>query len=361
MGSNIEDNPVAGSNNVDNRIAGALTFPARNEEPVPVQPRQPTNLQGLLRFAMEATKAEDAPENSQLGPMDEERRKFLEEALKSLTVDVVQVLQNAIKVLTDSEKMSSIQLGDTLPEDVETAFNNIMEFIDDIDVANDFHKLGGFAIFPICYGSENEVVRAKASQVLAELCQNNPQCQSLALESGVLNVLLHLASTEAGNTLAKCIMAISCASREFEPACKELTAQGGCEVLAQVLKSPDSAARTKAAFLIRYLCHHHAEAKEKFIQLNLVKVITEQIKSGRDDNSEHLLSILESLLEGLDPTILQQCRDPSLDLKNVLENHLKHPELQDNTFMEEKEYCQAILKVFEDYPQREDANDEVDR
>lgn len=28
--------------------------------------------QGLLKFAMEATKAEDAPGNSELGPMDEE-------------------------------------------------------------------------------------------------------------------------------------------------------------------------------------------------------------------------------------------------------------------------------------------------
>lgn len=51
-------------------------------------------------------------------------------------MDVAKVLQDAIKVLTDSEKMNSIQLGDALPEDVETAFNNIIEFIDDIDVAN---------------------------------------------------------------------------------------------------------------------------------------------------------------------------------------------------------------------------------
>lgn len=92
-----------------------------------------------------------------------------------------------------------------------------------------------------------------------------------------------------------------------------------------------------------------------------MKVIAEKIKSGRDDTSEHLLSILESLLEGLDPTILQQCRDPSLDLKNILENHLKHPDLQDDTFMEEKEYCHAILKILVDFPQSEIADNEADR
>lgn len=34
--------------------------------------RQPTSLQGLLRFAMEATKAEDAPNATEFQPMDEE-------------------------------------------------------------------------------------------------------------------------------------------------------------------------------------------------------------------------------------------------------------------------------------------------
>lgn len=43
---------------------------------------------------------------------------------------------DAIKVLTDVEKIKSIQLGDELPEDVETAFENILSYIDDLDVAN---------------------------------------------------------------------------------------------------------------------------------------------------------------------------------------------------------------------------------
>lgn len=41
-------------------------------EPTTRQPRQPTSLQGLLRFAMETTRAEDAPHNSDFDPMDKE-------------------------------------------------------------------------------------------------------------------------------------------------------------------------------------------------------------------------------------------------------------------------------------------------
>lgn len=345
-------------------IAGALTFPRseQNGQPLPEQPRQPRNLQGLLRFAMEATKAEDAPGNSELGPMDEERRTFLEDALKNLTVDVAKLLHDAIKILTNTEKIHSIQLGETLPEDVDVSFSNILEFVDDIDIANDFCKMGGFAIFPVCYGSENDEVRALASTVLAELCQNNPLCQARALECGLLNVLLNLVNTEKGEALTKCLYALSCACREFDPACRELLAQDGCASVAQLLRDAEPAARTKAAFLIRYLANTYNEAKQQFIAHNLVKTIAEQIKTGHDSTSEHLLSILLSFVENLDPTVMAQCRDPVTDLKKILEDHLKHPELVGDQYREEKEYCLEILeRVFEDCPQVETVSNEADR
>lgn len=40
-------------------------------EPLPNQPRQPTNLQGLLRFAMEATNSQNVSDIP-FQPMDEE-------------------------------------------------------------------------------------------------------------------------------------------------------------------------------------------------------------------------------------------------------------------------------------------------
>ena len=41
-------------------------------EPLQNQPRQPTNLQGLLRFAMEATNSQNVTSNIQFQPVDEE-------------------------------------------------------------------------------------------------------------------------------------------------------------------------------------------------------------------------------------------------------------------------------------------------
>lgn len=41
-------------------------------EPLPNQPRQPTTVQGLLRFAVEAGNSQNRTSNVQLQPMDEE-------------------------------------------------------------------------------------------------------------------------------------------------------------------------------------------------------------------------------------------------------------------------------------------------
>lgn len=80
----------------------------------------------------------------------------------------------------------------------------------------------------------------------------------------------------------------------------------------------------------------------QFINQNVVKTITEQLKAGRDNTTEHYLSVLVSLVDGEDQTVLRQCRDSNLG--QALRELLKLPELQDQ-FIEEKDYCEELLKV----------------
>ena len=63
------------------------------------QPRQPRDLEGLLKFCMQATQAEDAPnrESGEDQPMDPERQQCREEAMREMTVDVVQQLAEGMK------------------------------------------------------------------------------------------------------------------------------------------------------------------------------------------------------------------------------------------------------------------------
>lgn len=356
---------ASNQNHSINSVAGALTFPsegAGSSQAMSLQPRQPRNLQGLLRFAMEATKAEDAPGNSHFSPMDEERRRFLAEAMASITVDLTEVLKNSIEVLTNTIRMQSIQLGEPLPDEVEKAFTVLLDVVDDIDIANDFFKMGGFAMFPICYGSGNDQVRAYASRVLAEICQNNPFCQTKALEFGLVKILINLSQSERGDPLAKCVYAMSCCCRDFEAACRELISQGGCEILAHLLQAPESAVRTKAAFFVRYLCRHHNDTKERFIENNVIETIAAEINNCHDQATEHLLDVLLALLDGSDPSTIPQFTSSTIGLKTIIENHLRHPDLVDDSYYEEKEYCRELLaKLSPFHTQNEDSLEAADR
>lgn len=112
------------------------------------QPRnQPRNLQGLLKFCVEgkdihdmrfssktvisqfflATKAEDPTRPSQFQAMSDEDRKFLEDALKSMTLDVVEELNKAFHVLNDGNASEDKQVA---------ALEVVTSFVADIDTAN---------------------------------------------------------------------------------------------------------------------------------------------------------------------------------------------------------------------------------
>lgn len=65
---------------------------ANQVEIFPNQPRQPADLQGLLRFAMEATKSEDAPNPSAFQALDPEVCAF--QLIKMINKFYYQVQQN---------------------------------------------------------------------------------------------------------------------------------------------------------------------------------------------------------------------------------------------------------------------------
>ena len=103
----------------------------------PSQPRQPKDMKGLLKFCLEATKGEDAPDISDpeavLQSMEADKRKWLEEALSSMAVDVVEQLSNAIKILnSDSADL----------DEKEEVLDCLEDWICNIDMAVNFHKIG---------------------------------------------------------------------------------------------------------------------------------------------------------------------------------------------------------------------------
>lgn len=60
---------------------------------------------------------------------------------------MTEVIKSAFQTLTNEEVMRNIQFGEPLPKEVQNAFNNILELVDDMDVANG--ELNSYKIIPL--------------------------------------------------------------------------------------------------------------------------------------------------------------------------------------------------------------------
>uniref|UniRef100_A0A182JEQ4 Nucleotide exchange factor Fes1 domain-containing protein n=1 Tax=Anopheles atroparvus TaxID=41427 RepID=A0A182JEQ4_ANOAO len=297
----------------------------------PDQPRQPRNLQGLLKFAMEATKDEDAPHESRLEQMDEERRRFLEEALKSLTVDVVQELEKAMKVLLDKESDD-----ETKAESMEI----VIDFVQDMDTANDFFKVGGFVIIKPGLESSSADVRTGTLRLVGELAQNNPFCQQHLLELNILPKLTELLSDEPA-VAQQAMHAVSCMVRHYEPCLAAFIDIGGLECILGCIQTDNEKLRIKSSFLMSNLCSEFAPVRDEFIKLNAVERVMASVKPSKeyDAKLETALSTLCVLTESKEG--VQRCRDAALKqkLQTIVKLNTGKEECQ-----EQIEYSQTLLK-----------------
>ena len=122
------------------------------------------------------TTNEDAPATA-VQEMDPERRRWLEEAIAGMTVDVVKQLAEAIKILGGPAAFDADASDDDL-EEIEMAFEAVDDWCGNLDMANNFHKIDGFHVLrKVLVESPHPMARANAANAVAEMAQNNPYCQ----------------------------------------------------------------------------------------------------------------------------------------------------------------------------------------
>lgn len=287
---------------------------------------------------MEATKSEDAPGNSEhsFSQMDPERRQFLENALKALTVDVVEELQKAAATIG-----SPTASEDELLQALET----ITEYIIDMDTAIDFCKIGGLSVMLPCLKSPHLKVRAEAASVIAELAQNNPYCQKELLAANALPDLVELVSEP--ETAPNGLQAISGLVRSYEPTLAAFIDIGGLECLIGCLEQSDQEkVIIRALFLFSSLCTDFPAVRDEFVKLKVVERIIPLLRPSNeyDVRTETALWALNILTDNADA--VSQCQTSDLNLKDIIDEIINvagnKPECRETV-----EYAQSILqKVF---------------
>lgn len=310
---------------------------------------EPKDMRGLLQLCAEAH-VQNPADGASLEPMTEERKKWLEEALVGMSVSPVEEMCKGIAIvmnknIDDDEKIDAI--------------NTIMDFCNSIDFAMDFHKIGGFDIFPVCFGSDNAELRWICLELIALLVQNNPYCQEAVLKADLQPKLLHILDNDPHPTVkTKALLALSCLSREHPKALEQFLQLDGFSSVMRAMQTDVDKLKVKAAFFISNVCGVNDKCKDVLCDMGMIDQLVGHLSEEHSTFHEHLLSALLAILHN-HPRSLAQCQRPELNLLPLLKQ--KQQDLKGNEqFLEEYNYVCELLK-FLDSPEPMEADNDVAR
>ena len=307
----------------------------------PNQPRQPRDMKGLLKFCFEATRGEDAPDisdpESVLNNMEPEKRAWLEQALKNMSVDVVEQLTSGIKILN----------SDAADDDEkEEVLDMLEDWLGNIDMAINFHKIGGYSCLKKCLQSSSSRIRAGASHLIAEISQNNPYCQDQFISDQFLELLLHqLDSDDDDQCQVKALYAISCISRDTASSLSTLTSLDAWSVLLRAVQRDNVKLVTKGCFFLTSAVNtseevlNTVEAMGMVIQLVGLLAQTDHV----EQHHEHVLGALRALLTR-SSAARDQARHQDLSLETLLTERMVSVR-SDEEHREYVDHCETVLRL----------------
>ncbi|KAH9373477.1 hypothetical protein HPB48_009522 [Haemaphysalis longicornis] len=302
-------------------------------------PRNPKTLPALLNFCVQNTATQGAPGASSAS-IDPERKKWLEEAMASMTVSPVEEMQKNLKMIQDTLDQEKETAGGQVPSEetcstLESAIENITEYVGSIDCA----KVRACCFFGhlvpgLCQPPQS------AWPLIAELVQNNPYCQQPNIQH--LKRLLQLVDTAGEEAVRlKALYAVSCLVRHNLPAYLEFEKEDGFSVLLRALQSDTSKLKAKACFLLSSLCSQQEKSRGTLIGMGFVEQLAVLLQQEQGPHREHLLATLDTLVSEC-PSAREECRRPELHLEDTLRNSLAAVADHDE-FREECEHCTHIL------------------
>jgi len=317
-------------------------------------PRQPKDMPGLLKFCLEATRSEDAPEQDPdraLQEMDPERKKWLEEALSTMAVDFIEQLGNGIKVLN----------SDTADlDEKEEVLDKLEDWLGNIDMAVNFHKIGGYSCLRNCLSCPHPSLRSGASHLIAEISQNNPYCQEKFVFEGFLDLLVEQLDQDSDeHCQVKALYAISCISRDEPVALAKFGQLGGWSVLVKAVQRDNPKLRIKGCFMISSASQVSGQVVKEMVDMGLVMQLAHILHLPFDNSHEHILSALLTLVKNSSQA-REESRIENLGLVEVLVSRVKLLEDKEE-FSECVEHSESILKLLQpDFVPTEDWQEVAD-
>ena len=296
----------------------------------------------LLQCAIEAGADVKAPVVG-----DDSDRQWLNNAVTNIAsahTNLVERLKECLQILQAFEIDSEITV-----DDVEVTLEEIAELSEDIDVACDFYKVGGFPIIIKILSHSEYKLRLGAAEVIGVVAQNNKYCQDILLqEYHILNSLLDMSmqiDSDSNQLIAvKAMYAISCLIRQNNIGIDLFLKNDGFSYLLKGIQSKVTKLKLKSIFLLRSLCKENHEIHQAINSDDFVKVLINALTA--DDN----LDIVEFALDILITVICHhvafrdKCKLKSTEFKAAISNLLHNSTIQKDHF-EILQYCEQLKKV----------------
>lgn len=190
-------------------------------------------------------------------PLPESERLWLEEAMKASMIDLGKRMEE-IKESLDAHSAEERRRGERPAEleEAERLLDELQDIVETIDAARDLASIGGLDTLADLLTSPEPSIRSRAAEVGATCVQNSPEVQDRFLDHSTYapRVLDMLRTDTDATCRVKALLALSCQVRGHAPSTSWFKAQGGLELLANVLQEDsDARARRKAAQLLTAL------------------------------------------------------------------------------------------------------------
>lgn len=268
-------------------------------------------LKELLKFSITAGENAGASNKENVETADagsversEEERQFLRSAIQQFMTSQKGPTDQLIDILKHLKMIVEKEQANEQAENVIDLLEAVSELCENIDVACDMHKVGGFTlIIQLLDSSLDAEIQAWAATVIGSCCQNNPYCQEKIFEvsdGAVMNMLLERTSSDSVLLRVKSLFAISCIIRQNETAFDTFFKQDGLTIVGKCLGSTSTKVQIKAGFMLRSLCGEFKKSFELIAKTpntvsNLCKILTSCDNESNGDLIENSLSLLLSL------------------------------------------------------------------
>ena len=298
------------------------------------------DLQGLLRLAVEHSGGEDPINPESLSIENNERLQWLNNAMNNLGIDIVRELAKGIDTMKTGD-LTSIEQDMTPYEDT---LEILCDYVDNLDYAKDFHKLGGYSIFASCFSSPHNEIRWRAANLIAELTQNNPYCQEAAVNEGILAQLLNLLDKDSCELVKiKAMYAVSAITRDCPIGYSEFEKLDGWSIILRAVQSKIGKLCTKACFFMSAMCTQCPGVKKTLTNMGMVTQLASLLHTPHESTHEHIVFALLLLVRDNKEAQLECCK-AELKLQQVLNLRLEGLKGKEE-HAEELEYWNELNKL----------------